>query len=315
MANGGGPQLRAPKKEKTRGAWWVWQLCLRCPDMPDTTETREPAHRIFTVCGGTDVGSERADNQDTFVIADLSSGAVSRPCVRTDVSVSRPGMLVVVCDGMGGPPAGDVAARVAVSTIKDELAVAGSGVLKAPGRALENAVEGANRAILETVSVHPEDKGMGTTCTAAVFGPAHVAFAQVGDSRAYLMRGGNLRLLTRDQTVAEQLVDAGALAPEQVAHFPYRHVLVQALGTRGALHPVITDLVLEEGDRVLLCSDGLHGPVTDDAIANILRTSSDPADATRALVSAALAAGGPDNVTAVVTDCGPLEPRAPRGLA
>ncbi len=108
---------------------------------------------------------------------------------------------------------------------------------------------------------------MGTTCTAAVFGPAHVAFAQIGDSRAYLMRGGHLRLLTRDQTVAAQLVDAGALLPEQVAQFPYRHVLVQALGTKGDVHPVITDLLLEEGDRVLLCSDGLHGPVDDDAIA------------------------------------------------
>ena len=276
------------------------------------TQAREAAHRIFTVCGGTDVGSERADNQDTFVIADLSSGAVCCPCVRTDVSVARPGMLVVVCDGMGGRPAGDVAAQVAASTIKDELSVQGSGVLEAPGRALENALEGANRAILEAVAAHPEDKGMGTTCTAAVFGPDHVAFAQIGDSRAYLMRGGRLQLLTRDQTMAAELVASGALLPEQVAQFPYRHVLVQALGSK-RVQPVITDLALEEGDRVLLCSDGLHGPVPDDAIAAILRASHDPAEATRALVSAALAAGGPDNVTAVVADCGPLE--TPRGAS
>jgi protein phosphatase len=224
-------------------------------------------------------------------------------------------MLVIVCDGVGGLPAGDVAAQIAASTIKDELTGPGSGVVKAPGRALENAVEGANRAILETANAHPEDKGMGTTCTAAVFGLDHVSFAQIGDSRAYLWRGGRLQLLTRDQTMAQKLVDAGALAPDQVAHFPYRHVLLQALGTRDNIHPVITDLALEEGDRVLLCSDGLHGPVTDDAIAAILGASRDPAAAIEALVSAALAAGGPDNVTAVVADCGPRETSQPRGFA
>jgi PPM family protein phosphatase len=278
--------------------------------MPDIKEIGGQAHRIFTVCGGTDVGRERADNQDAFVIADLSSGVVSCPCARTEVEVTRPGMLVVVCDGMGGRPAGDVAAKVAASAVKDELTVAGSEVVEAPGRALESAVEGANRAILETARAHPEDKGMGTTCTAAVFGPDHAAFAQIGDSRAYLMRGGRLQLLTRDQTMAAELVEAGALRPEQVAHFPYRHVLLQALGSSSGVLPVITDLVLEEGDRVLLCSDGLHGPVPEESIAAILRVSGDPFEATRALVAAALHAGGPDNVTAVVTDCGRLESSA-----
>jgi len=268
------------------------------------------ASRRFTVCGGTDVGRERAENQDTFVIADLASGRMSRPCVRTEVSVCRPGMLAVVCDGMGGPPAGDVAAEVAAATIKEELAGAGAALVNAPGPTLKNALEGANRAILAEASAHPEDRGMGTTCTAAVFGLDHLSLAQVGDSRAYLLRGGRLELLTRDQTMASQLVEAGVLRPDQVEHFPYRHVLVQALGTAGRVQPVITDVPLQEGDRVLLCSDGLHGPVTDDAIASILEASTDPAAAAQALIAAALASGGPDNVTVVVADCGPLE--APR---
>jgi serine/threonine protein phosphatase PrpC len=283
--------------------------------MHDMKVPSKDAHRLYTVCGGTDVGSQRVDNQDTFVIADLASGEVSRPCARADVSVYGPGMLVVVCDGMGGRPAGDVAANVAAETIKDELAVSGSGVVDEPRRALESAIAGANRAILAEVRAHPEDKGMGTTCTAAVFGPDHLSVAQVGDSRAYLLRAGHLKQLTRDQTMAAQLVDAGALAAEDVAHFPYRHVLVQALGTRGPLTPVITDVAIEAGDRVLLCSDGLHGPVSDEAIETILAVSGDPADAARALLAAALAAGGPDNVTAVVTDCGPLERLPPRGNA
>jgi protein phosphatase len=268
------------------------------------------ASRRFTVCGGTDVGRERDENQDTFVIADLASGRMSRPCVRTEVSVCHPGMLAVVCDGMGGPPAGDVAAEVASATIKDELAGAGSALMNAPGPTLKSALEGANRAILAEANAHPEDKGMGTTCTAAVFGLDHLSLAQVGDSRAYLLRGGRLELLTRDQTMASQLVEAGVLRPDQVEHFPYRHVLAQALGTTGRVQPVITDIPLQEGDRVLLCSDGLHGPVSDDAIASILKAPDDPAAAAKALIAAALASGGPDNVTVVVADCGPLE--APR---
>jgi serine/threonine protein phosphatase PrpC len=277
--------------------------------MPDTLAgtAGEKAHRVLTVCGGTDTGSKRAENQDTFVIADLASGEVSRPCVQRDVSVSRPGMLAVVCDGMGGPPAGDVAARVAAATIEAELAGAGTAVVDEPEATLKSAFEGANRAILAEVSAHPEDKGMGTTCTAAVFGPEHVAVAQVGDSRAYLLRAGRLELLTRDQTLASQLVEAGVLKPADVAHYPYRHVLSQALGTEKRVLPVITDVAIEEGDRVMLCSDGLYGPVSEDAIAAILKVSGDPAHAARALIAAALAAGGPDNVTVVVADCGRLE--------
>jgi protein phosphatase len=266
----------------------------------------ETPHRLFTVCGSSDIGNERSGNQDRFVIADLAAEPATRSQATAGLSVQSPGMLVVVCDGMGGRPAGDVAAEVAAATIAGQLAHAGAAVVGAPGPALESAVKVANRAILETVRAHPEDKGMGTTCTAAVFGPAHLSVAQVGDSRAYLLRHGRLSQLTRDQTMAAEMVDAGLLQPDEVPRFKYRHVLSQALGTDGRLNPVITDLDLEEGDRVLLCSDGLHGPVPEEAIAAILQASEDAAHATEALITAALAAGGPDNVTAVVADCGPL---------
>lgn len=272
-------------------------------------------HRRFTVCGSTDVGMERAGNQDTFVIADLAAHSVTRPCVSTAVDVQQPGMLVVVCDGMGGRPAGDVAAKVAAKTIEKQITEAGTAVVRSPGPVLEHAVHKANSAILATVRAHPEDHGMGTTCTAAVFGPDHLSVAQVGDSRAYLLRGGRLRLLTRDQTMASDLLDAGVLKPEDLHTFRYRHVLSQALGTDQRLNPVITDVELREGDRVLLCSDGLHGPVPDSSIAQILATSSDAAHATQALIDAALDAGGPDNVTAVVADCGPLVPTSREGNA
>jgi protein phosphatase len=277
--------------------------------MRDATirEEHPSLHRLVTVCGQTDVGRRRSDNQDTFVIADLASGEVSRPCSSTDVSVSRPGMLALVCDGMGGRPAGDVAARVAASTIVERLEGAAGVVVTEPASALTNAVQEANRAILDEAAAHPEETGMGTTCTAAVFGPDHLAVAQIGDSRAYLLREGRLELLTRDQTMAAQMIDAGVLAPDKLENFPFKHVLSQALGTNGPIKPVITDYSLEDGDRVLLCSDGLHGPVSDETISLILKVSNDPAQAAHALVEAALAAGGPDNVTVVVADCGRLE--------
>src|SRR3569623_243676 len=165
-------------------------------------------HRMFTVCGGTDTGSQRNQNQDTFVIADLESGRIERPCIRTDVWVARPGVLMLVCAGMGGP--------------------------------------------------------------AAVGSPDRLAIAQVGDSRAYLMRDGKLIPLTRDQTLVADLGASGALKPDQVEQFPFRHVLAQALGPKPNVNPVITDVEVREGDRVLLCSVGLHGAVSEATIAAIL---------------------------------------------
>jgi len=266
----------------------------------------ERPHRMLTVCGGTDVGSEREQNQDTFVIADLESGRMSRPCIRTDVWVARPGVLMLVCDGMGGRAAGEVAAELAAASIKDELQAGGENVGQFPVQSLKRAVIGANKAILDEAEAHPEERGMGTTCTAVIVSPDRLAIAQVGDSRAYLLRDGRLHTLTRDQTLASNLVDRGALAPDEVATFPLRHVLAQALGTNAKVTPVITEVELQEGDRVLLCSDGLHGPVSDENIGSIMSHTLEIEEVSHALIAAALAAGGPDNVTVVVADCGPL---------
>ena len=269
----------------------------------------ERPHRMLTVCGGTNIGSEREENQDTFVIADLESGRVSRPCIRTEVWISRPGVLMLVCDGMGGRAAGDVAAQLAATFINHELQAEGNNVGQAPAQSLKRAVLGANKAILDEAKAHPEELGMGTTCTAAIVSPDRLAIVQVGDSRAYLLREGQLRTLTRDQTVVSDLVDDGTLKTEEAARSPYRHILAQALGTNAKVTPVSTDVDLREGDRVLLCSDGLHGPVSDEAIGEIMRRTPEVAEVAEALIAAALAAGGPDNVTVVVADCGPLKRR------
>jgi protein phosphatase len=257
----------------------------------------------LAVCGATDIGSYRDSNQDTFVIADLRSGDLSNPCMRKDIPLSRRGILLLVCDGMGGAAAGDLAARITAESVKHQLVGAGSGVVAHPDESLKNAVLEANGAVRAEAKAHPEARGMGTTCTAAIVLPDRMFVAQVGDSRAYLFRNGRLQLLTRDQTMADRMVEIGALRPEDVATYIHRNVLLQAVGTQSTIEPIISEMRLRRGDRVLLCSDGLHGSISDDEIAEILRATPDMSQCARALIQAALAAGGPDNVTVVVADC------------
>jgi len=259
--------------------------------------------RHLAVCGATNVGVLRADNQDEFVIADLRSGDLSNPCSRTEIPLSHQGILLLVCDGMGGAAAGDLAARIAADAVKQQLVGAGQAVVEHPNESLKSAVSGANGAVLAEAKAHPAVRGMGTTCTAAIVLPDRMSVAQVGDSRAYLLRDGRLQRMTRDQTMAEELVDAGALRPDQVSTYRYRHVLVQAVGTKSIIEPVTSEARLQRGDRILLCSDGLHGPVPDHEISRILGAPADINRVTHELIKAALAAGGPDNVTVVVAAC------------
>ena len=267
----------------------------------ETSRQSFPHSDRLAICGATDVGSLRANNQDTFVIADLKSGDLSNPCSRKDIPLSRNGILLLVCDGMGGAAAGDVAARIAAEAIKHQLVGATPPVATSPDASLKSAVCGANGAVLAEAKAHPETRGMGTTCTAAIVLPDRLFIAQVGDSRAYLLRGDRLQRLTRDQTLGEQLVDSGILPPEGVDR--YSHILSQAVGTRSTVEPITSEVRLRRGDRILLCSDGLHGPVPAPEIARILGGAPDIDGAAHGLIQAALAAGGPDNVTVVVADC------------
>lgn len=267
-----------------------------------------PDHHL-AICGATDVGACRANNQDTFVIADLRSGDLSNPCSRTEIPLSRQGILLLICDGMGGAAAGDLAARIAAQAIKHQLVGAGSVLTKHPDMSLKSAVLGANGAVLAEAKAHPETRGMGTTCTAAIVLPDRLLIAQVGDSRAYLMREGGLTLLTRDQTMADDLIRQGLLPPEQ-AIYAFGHILSQAVGTGSKIEPIISEISFRRGDRLLLCSDGLHGPVPDEHIASVLAGAADINAAADQLIQAALAAGGPDNVTVVVADCEPAAVRA-----
>jgi PPM family protein phosphatase len=229
---------------------------------------------------GSDVGLARSGNEDSYF------------CGRT---------VFAVADGLGGHQGGEVASAAAVAP----LAALDGRSFEDPAEAAEalaGAIREANAAIIQRAAGDPALWGMGTTVTAAtVAGDRFLQLAHVGDSRAYLLRAGEPRQLTSDHTVVGELVRRGRLTRAQAAIHPERNILTRAVG----LDPDIAvdtpePLELEPGDQVLLCSDGLTEAVDDDQIAALLTDHDDGARACRALIDAANAAGGPDNITVVL---------------
>jgi protein phosphatase len=234
-----------------------------------------------------------------------------RSAARSDVGLVRAGNedsgyagdeLLVVADGMGGHAAGELASAAAIATMS-EVEPAGLGDAEALER-LSEAVVSTSERIADVVSANPELAGMGTTLTALAWlggDPPRVAVLHVGDSRAYLLRDGELRQITRDHTYVQTLIDSGRITAEEAAYHPRRNLLMRAID---GVHPAEPDVSVREarkGDRYLVCSDGLSGYVTDARIAELLALA-DPTAAVTALVDAALEAGAPDNVTCVVAD-------------
>jgi PPM family protein phosphatase len=227
---------------------------------------------------GSDVGLARSGNEDSYL------------CGRT---------VFAVADGLGGHQGGEVASAAAM----EPLAALDGRDLAEPREAavaLAGAIRDANSAILDRAAGDPALWGMGTTVTAAALaGERFLQLAHVGDSRAYLLRAGTLEQLTSDHTVVAELVRRGRLTPEQAAVHPERSILTRAVGLDpGILVDIPDPLELQPGDQVLLCSDGLTEAVPDDRIAELL--AGDGIDTCKALIDAANAAGGPDNITVVL---------------
>jgi protein phosphatase len=198
--------------------------------------------------------------------------------------------VLVVADGMGGHVAGEVASRLAINA-------AASSDLEPDDR-----VAAANRAIREEVARQPELEGMGTTMTLVEVNPDGKArFAHVGDSRAYLYRGGDLRQLTEDHTVAMEYVNLGQISPEEADDHPQSHMLTRCLGLTRFVNVDRIDIGLEPGDRIMLCSDGLNSMVPADGIAKALADGTAD-EAAWKLVEAANKAGGHDNISVIVID-------------
>ena len=205
--------------------------------------------------------------------------------------------MLVVADGMGGHAAGDMASRLVVAAfVPLDSRDSGGDLL----RALAKATRDGNHAIADVVHENPELDGMGTTLTALLFDGGRLGMAHVGDSRAYLYRDGVLHQLTHDDTFVQSLIDDGRITQEEAAHHPQRSLLLRALnGTE--VDPSLTIREVAVGDRYLICSDGLPGVVSAEAIAEAL-ANPDPGVTADALIQLALVGGGPDNITVIVAD-------------
>lgn len=232
----------------------------------------------------------RAENQDVALA--LAIGPAPGDTSGED-------FLLVVADGMGGHPAGDVASRIAAETLRDAFPAMPSGDL---GLALKQAYRKANGAIYQEGQANPAEAGMGTTLVAALLHGKYATLANVGDSRAYLLRGNGLTQVTQDHTLVAEEVARGAITADAARNDPRRNVLTHALGLNARLEsrlPGIFELTLLPGDRLLLCSDGLYDVLDDVDIQRTL-SGEDPGAAAKALVEMAKGRGTRDNATAVV---------------
>jgi serine/threonine protein phosphatase PrpC len=249
----------------------------------------------------TEVGCVRKRNEDHFVVANLAtreSGLLPGSRVQ---QLSHAGTLIAVCDGMGGAAAGDVASTIAATTLVELLQGRSPFAdMEAAQQSMQAAVSAVNQAIRGAAADDPMRHGMGTTMTAALAIGAELLIGHVGDSRAYLRRGRALTQLTTDHSIVGQLIAAGRLQPDQARSYEHRNVLLQALGVQPRVGPEMITAQLRAGDVLLLCSDGLTGPLADDVILELMLRYEDPMRCCRALTEAACAAGGPDNITVAI---------------
>lgn len=223
-----------------------------------------------------------------------SATDIGRVRERNEDSILVEPPLYVVADGMGGHRGGDVASQVAVETMEQ---------LEGNDRgSLADHVRGANHAVWERSNEDQRLSGMGTTLTAVRFDGDAVALAHVGDSRAYLMRDGSLRKLTTDHTLVERMLRSGEITEAEAEVHPHRNVMTRALGTDEQVEVDEDSVSLTDGDRLLLCSDGLTGMVTEDQILAILEHSDGAQQTADRLVKAANRAGGIDNISVIVLD-------------
>jgi len=256
------------------------------------------------VFGKTDLGRTRDHNEDRFLVADLTRRAASLlPDVRQH-DIGPRGTLLVVADGMGGAAAGEVASEMATDTIYSHLVKTWNDEDEVtPQRfafRLKEAVEVANASIHAHAKAHPEVRGMGTTTTAAGVLNDHLYLTQVGDSRAYLIRGGQAHQITKDQSLMQRLVEAGELTEEEAAQSERRNIILQALGPDPKVKVDLTHQEVRRGDILVLCSDGLTGQVKKDEIAQVVNATPDLSAACDKLIALANERGGPDNITVVI---------------
>jgi len=262
----------------------------------------------------TDVGRVRSGNEDNFLVLDLSqsqgwtgSDGAQMPEAMSRIEIRSNGVVLVVSDGMGGALAGDVASRMAVETVRDTLlgSEKAEPCSSSPDteliECLCSATETANQLIHSRSQQDARYSGMGTTLTGAAITPEGIDFVQVGDSRGYVIRGHEIKLATKDQSLVQQLVDVGQINEQEAETHMFRNVILQALGAQAELSPVTGRVRVQNGDILLLCSDGLSGKLRAEDMRQIVTSAE--GDLTRAcemLVGEANERGGEDNITVVL---------------
>ncbi len=260
-----------------------------------------PSDIKITVFGKTDVGLIREHNEDTFLIADVAQNLHTNDLkTPIEIALGPKGALFMVCDGMGGAAAGEVASQMAIELIVANLEAAEPMARDPFARRLRRSIEDANDKIYAQSRDNQSERGMGTTCTAAALVDGTLVIGQIGDSRCYVVRNSHLGQVTKDQSLAWQLIEAGAMTPEEAKQFEHANIILQALGVQERVEVVLSQVALRRGDVILISSDGLHGPVSDEDIGRILAEEKDIQKACDRLVSRALERDGPDNVTVVL---------------
>ena len=245
----------------------------------------------------TDVGRIRSGNEDSLY---------------ADATPSRG--LFIVADGMGGHAAGEVASAMAVQIIAREFDGTAPDSAEAPDR-MARALKEANRAIYERTARETDKQGMGTTASVLTMADGGYLIGQVGDSRVYRLRDGELEQLTRDHSYVQEQVDAGLLTPEQAKYHPYSNVITRCVGANAHVEPDLFAGDVRPGDVFLLASDGLTGMVDDRRLKQLLASKANPARVVDALIAEANGRGGLDNITAVLVQVMAVEPGAAGGEA
>src|SRR5713226_9017030 len=259
-----------------------------------------------------DVGRVRRGNEDNYLLLDLTTPRMwnrldgdESPEEMRQFILGDKGLVLVVSDGMGGALAGDVASKMAIEAVQDVLMGNNAeGPQCEPDSSLvdclKHATMQANRNIHYKSLEDSRCSGMGATLTGAAIKGDKLDLIQVGDSRAYVMRGTQIRLATKDQSLVQQLVDVGQISEEEAETHMFRNVILQALGAQNELTPATARIQLRQGDMLLLCSDGLSGKLRNEEIRQIVADSGDLASACSALVAEANNRGGEDNITVVL---------------
>jgi PPM family protein phosphatase len=262
----------------------------------------------------TDTGKVRSKNEDQYLIARASKsldvlGTSLTEDQRTPLIQSE-SFILLVADGIGGRAGGELASAFVVNEAIRHIMETAKWFFRLDDpdedvriRLLQETLDRADRKLRDEAEEDPTLKGMGTTLTAVSMIGADAFLVHVGDSRAYLLRDGVLQQLTTDHTLVREMVQKGIITPEVARTHHLRHVITNVIGGPAGVSGEMADFRLKDGDRLLLCSDGLTEPVRDEQIREILTGYSHPQEACDGLVAAALAGGGPDNVTVVVAAC------------